>query len=236
MADQPRQPSKWRPWGFEDYESVPEMSEEGVSAALNAIGVKDDAQSNELRTQLQGVSIIYWRTRRDVETPSPKWYRQQIEPIQKATVSLLNFLKMPVEGTARSALRRLTMLRMNRQLRGSNHDGLESIEQLLENFKSVCDECLRLKGSAGAREQSHVREAVRELVAIWRRFTGKRLSLSLDTEIGETKHQQFFYPGPRFVQVIMQAIDFDLTTAEIGTALRKALGNKRVRKSERESR
>jgi hypothetical protein len=72
---------------------------------------------------------------------------------------------------------------------------------------------------------------VRELAGIWREVTGRPLGLSLDTEIGPSKRQQFFYPGSLFVQTIIQDIDPELKTADIATALRKVLGGRRVQKS-----
>ena len=78
-------------------------------------------------------------------------------------------------------------------------------------------------------------QAVHALAEIWRERTGKQLGLGLDTEIGPSKRQQLFYPGPRFVEVIVQAIDPSLTTAEIGTALRKSLGKRALQKSDRKS-
>jgi hypothetical protein len=220
--------STWRPWGFDDYVSVPKISDEALSSAMKSLNVTEDAQRADLTARFHEVSVSYWRGKRDFATPGPKWYRQQIQPIQKATNKLLSLLTEPAEGTGRSALVRLTKMRMHRNLRGPTDP--DSIEQLLETFKGVCDECLRLKGSAGAREQSHVEEAVRELAAIWRDVTGTPLGLSLDTGIGPSK-REFSYPGPFFIQTILQAIDPVLTTAEIGTALRKVLGRGRMQKS-----
>jgi hypothetical protein len=216
--------SEWRPWGFDDFESISEISEEVLSAAMQALKACSNAQRDVLRTSFRDVATSYWRTRREIERPGPKWYRQQIKPVQKATARLLSLLREPALGTGRAALVSLTKLRLHRSLRGSTEP--ESIEQLLEGLNNVCNECLRFKGSAGAKEQSHVEGSVRELTARWRKLTGKRMSLSLDTDIGPSKRQQFTSPGCLFVQIIMQAIDPRLTTSEIATALRKALGKK----------
>jgi hypothetical protein len=146
--------SKWRPWGYDDYDSVPGLSEEALSAAMDILNPKDDAQRIDLKARFHGVAITYWRTKREVETPGPRWYRQQIQPIQTAAARLLSVVRALGEGTGRSALVHLTKVRMHRALRGSTDP--ESIEQLLETFKSVCDECLRLKrGSWCARASAH---------------------------------------------------------------------------------
>jgi hypothetical protein len=220
--------TEWRPWGFDDYESVPNISDEALSAAMEILKVSGDSHRADLRERFHQVAITYWRAKRDVEIPGPAWHRQQIKPIQKATTKLLSLLRAP-KSSARAGLMHLTKLRMNRDLRSSADP--ESIEQLLARFKSVCDELLRPKGSAGARTQSHVEKAVRDLITVWRQVTRTPLSLSLDTEIGPSKRQQFAYPGPFFVQTILQAIDHELSTAEIATALRKVLGRGRVQKS-----
>lgn len=227
MARAPRKDSEWRPWGFYDHEPIPEIPESAFSAAMKLLKI-EDAQRADFATDLQGVAITYWQMRRDVESPAPKWYRQQIQPIREATTKLLRILQKPAEGTGRAALARLTKLRMERALRGSSYSDRESVEQLLENFIAVCDECLRQKGSAGARKQKHVQEAATELLAIWENTLSKRPGLSLTIHQGE-----FTYPAPRFVQIVLQAIDPEVSTSEIATALRNALGKKRVQKSAR---
>ena len=232
MARKARRNSNWVPWGFYDLESIPEIRDLAFSEAMNELKIEDDAQQADLKTRLREIAITYWQIRRGVEQPAPKWYRQQIQPIREATGKLLKILKAPAEGTGRAALVRLTKLRMERALRGSSYSDRESIEQLLENFKTVCDECLRQKGSAGARKKSHVEEAVRKLAEIWREFTGERLPISLDTEFVELRlREEFTNRGLRFVQFVLQGIDPQVSNSEIATAVRKALGKKRVQKS-----
>jgi hypothetical protein len=62
-------------------------------------------------------------------------------------------------------------------------------------------------------------------------------TLSLDPrtdehwEFGPSK-QTFTYPGPLFVQTVLQGIDPALDTSKIGTALRSALSKPLKRKSD----
>jgi hypothetical protein len=213
---------RWKPWGFDDYETVQEIPEQAFEAALKHLNVTDAARRTDLRGLFKDVATSYRRTRRDIEKPPPKWYREQIEPIKKATDHLLKVIGKPAEGTGQAALIHLTQFRMQRRLRGGNYLEPESIEQTLQRFSRVCAECLSLKGTAGARAQSHVQSAVHELAAIWKDVDGHPLGLSLDTATG--RHgKEFTYPGPRFVQIVLQGIDPRLSTSEIGTALRKAL-------------
>ena len=106
----------------------------------------------------------------------------------------------------------------------------DSIVELLKQFERVCDECLRRQSSAGAKRRSHVETATRELTTIWKQITGKRVSLSLDTAIGQST-KDFTYPGTRFVALVLQGIDPSLTNAAVATALRRVLGKKRSGKT-----
>jgi hypothetical protein len=227
MAREPRNDSDWRPWGFDDYESVRDIPEEAFAAVVRCLKVTDEARRIDLRERLKGLATGYWQRRRDIERPSPKWYRKQIQPIQKATDNLLKALRRRPKGTGQAALVQLTRLRMRRSLRGPTDP--ESIEEILAHFSRVCAESLRIKGSVGARRQSHLQNAVQELAAIWEEVVGGPLGLSLDTEIG--RGEEFAYPGPRFAQIVLQGIDPRLSISEIATALRNALGGRRVQKS-----
>jgi hypothetical protein len=232
MAHAPHKDSEWRPWGLYDHEPIPDIPESTFSAAMDELKVEDDAQRDDLKTRLREVAITYWHIRRSRERPAPKWYRQQVKPIRQATNNLLSLLQKPADGTGRSALVILTKLRMQRPLKGSTVSERESIEQLLESFISVCDECLRQKGSAGAKKKSHVEEAVRKVAEIWREFSGERLHISLDTEFVKSRsREEFTYRGLRFVQFVLQGIDREVSNSEIATAVRKLLGKKRVQKS-----
>jgi hypothetical protein len=222
-------PRNWKPWGFDDYESVREITEQAFEAALKHLEVTGKRRRTNLREQFKGVATSYWKARRDIERPPPKWYRDQIKPFMKATKQLLKVIGKPCEGTSQAALIRLTLFRMKRSLRGSPVEP-ESIEQILQDFSRVCAECLRRRGSAGARPQSHVQSAVQELAAIWKAVDGHPLALSLDTATGHLG-KEFTYRGPRFVQIVLQGIDPELSTSEIATALRKACGKRRAQKS-----
>ena len=227
MAREPRNDSDWRPWGYDDYESVRDIPEETFAAVLKCLKVIDEADRIDLSERLKGLATDYWQRRRDIERPSPKWYRKQVQPIQTATDNLLEALRSPPKGTCQAALVHLTRLRMRRGLRGPTDP--ESIEGILAHFSRVCAESLRIKGSVGARRQSHLQDAVRELAAIWEEVVGRPLGLSLDTEIG--RGEEFAYPGAHFAQIVLQGIDPRLSVSEITTALRNALGGRRVQKS-----
>jgi hypothetical protein len=92
-------PRKWKPWGFDDYESVREITEQAFEAALKHLSVTDEALRTDLRKQFKGVATSYWKARRDPERPPSKWYREQIEPFMKATDHLLKVIGKPREGT-----------------------------------------------------------------------------------------------------------------------------------------
>lgn len=200
--------------------------------ALDALNIVEEKDRANLKISLRSVAEGYWAILRQLSKPSPRWYREQVQPIQKATTQLLQLVRKRGEGTSRTTLSDLTRLRMNRPLRGSGSGSdPESIEQLLEGFKRVCDECLRRRGFAGAPEKKHVEASVAELATIWKDYRSAPMPLSLDTDVGPGARTEFIYPGPRFVQGVMQAIDPELSIGEIDTALRKVLGKLRVRKT-----
>src|SRR4051812_39526889 len=161
MARRQRKESDWMPWGLFDADEIPEIAEPAFLEALNALNIVIARDRADLKMSLRSIAVGYWETLRQLSKPSPKWYREQVQPVQKATVQLLQLLRKPAEGVSQASLIRLTRHRMKRPLRGpvSGSDP-ESIEQLLENFKRVCDECLRRRGFAGAREKKHVEVSV----------------------------------------------------------------------------
>ena len=135
MAHEPRNDSDWRPWGYDNYKSVRDIPEETFAAVVRCLKVIDEAHRIDLRERLKGLATDYWQRRRDIEQPSPKWYRKQIQPIQKATDNLLEGLRRPPKGTGQAALVQLTRLRMRRSLRGPTDP--KSIEGILAHFSRV---------------------------------------------------------------------------------------------------
>jgi hypothetical protein len=115
--------------------------------------------------------------------------------------------------------------------RSATTDGLESIEELVESFKGVCDECLQRRGFAGARAKKHIETCVAELGAIWEKSQSKPIPLSLGKASGVEGKKEFTHAGPKFVHDVMRAIDPEVTISEIETALRKVLRKPRVQKS-----
>ena len=219
--------SEWLPWGLYDDTQIPEFAEETIQEAANQLNATDDAKKAELRRQLRSVAVTYWRLRRDVVKPGPKWFRDQVKPIKKATERLYGLIHNHAGGIGLTPLATLTQRRMKRPLRNSRGPlGLqsESMEQLLVHFVKVCDECLKRRGSPGAKKQTHLRITTNDIVELWKHFTEKPIGLSLDKAPGRGDETEFTYPGPRFVHFILKAIDPQLNLAQTTTALREVLG------------
>jgi hypothetical protein len=163
--------SEWLPWGLYDDDQVPELSEETIQEAANELNVTDETKIAGLKGRLRMVAITYWRIQRDVVKPGPRWFREQVEPIKKATERLYKLIHDHPGGIGLRPLATLTQLRMRRPLRNPIAGGpidrsIESIEQLLKSFTSVCDECLKRKGSAGAKAQIHLQGTVAEVAKL----------------------------------------------------------------------
>lgn len=110
---------------------------------------------------------------------------------------------------------------MNRRLRGGTGDR-ESIEEILEQFRSVCIQSLREsgKGKQGAKRETHVETAVKELAQLWEQLFDTPVPMNF--ERGDHKSvKEFASPGPLFCQLVLQGIDPDVKTSQIQTALRK---------------
>jgi hypothetical protein len=228
--------SEWLPWGLYDDSQVPELTEETIQQVAELLNVADEAKKAELRDRLRKTAVSYWSFHRDVVRPGPKWFRDQVAPIKKATERLYRLIHDHPGGIGLTPLAVLTQLRMQRPLRNRIAGGPldlhpESIEQLLKSFTRVCDECLGKKGAAGAKKQRHLHIAAKEIVELWKDFTGKPLGLSLGTAPGRPGIVEFSYPGPRFVHFTLTAIDPSLDLAQTATALREALGTPRVENS-----
>jgi hypothetical protein len=224
----PSSESDWLPWGLYDDKNVPELSDETIQEAAKQLNLADEAKTAELRNRLRKVVITYWTFRRDVVKPRPKWFREQVEPIKQATERLYQLIHDHPGGIGLTPLAQLTRLRMQRPFRGKPIDpATESIEQILKSFAKVCDECLKKKGSPGAKKQKHLHHTTRKIVELWQDFTGNPVGLSLDTEVGPSG-TEFFYPGPRFVHFILKAIDPLVDLAQAATALREVLGTPRM--------
>jgi hypothetical protein len=226
--------SEWLPWGLYDDSQIPELCEETIQQAAKQLNVTDEAKKAELRDRLRKIAVTYWRFHRDVVRPGPKWFRDQVAVIKKATERLYRLIHNQPGGVGLTPLASLTQLRMQRPLgnriAGGPLEHSESIEQLLKSFTRVCDECLRKKGAAGAKKQKHLHIAAKDIVELWKDFTGKPLGLSLDKAPGGPG-MEFSYPGPQFVHFILTAIDSRLDLAQTATALRNVLGTPRVENS-----
>ena len=152
--------------------------------------------------------------------PPSSWYDGHVKPLLTATEGLLKIIRKPVKGSGRTFLKWRIQGRMHRPLMGLPTDP-ESLEQILEQFRLACLDCApKTKGKPGAKKQSHIEEAVRDLSKLWEELSGKPVPMSLDSE-GHGSKQEFISPGPRFCQVVLQSIDPDVSTSQIETALRK---------------
>jgi hypothetical protein len=222
---------EWRPWGLYDDRDIPELSKDAIREAATQLNLSEEAKILELHDRLRSVAIMYWRYKRDITKPGPKWFRQQVEPIKEATEKLYKLIHDHPGGIGLTSLTQLTQLRMNRPLRGRipstsvDHQS-ESFERLLERFAKVCNEYLKKKGTPGAKKQKHIHYATEALVELWQEFTGRQVPLSLDTEVGRV--MEFTYPAPRFVHFVLQTLDPDIDLANTATALREVLGTRRM--------
>ena len=226
---------KWLPWGLYDDKEVQELSQETVREAATRLGLAEEAGISKLRDELRKIAIAYSREKRDVIKPGPKWFRQQVTPVKEATEKLYQLIHGHPGGIGLNSLARLTEIRMGRPIRGRVawaplDQQRESIEELLERFAKVCAECLRRRGSPGAKEQKHLHHATKMVVELWENLTGKKLGLNLETDIGRSG-TEFISRGPQFVHFVLTAVDHDIELAQTATALRKVLGTPRVRNS-----
>jgi hypothetical protein len=209
----------WLPQ-LSDSESVAKIEEAAFAEAMGLLKTPKE-KWEVLEAQFKDVAITHAQLKRKVQlTPPAKWHREAIKPIRQATLKLLYSLRKFPE--------RLVPLRLAHHSVSGATD-LKAIETMLEELERLCAECLRRRGAAGAKEKVHVEEAVRMLTEIWDQQYGKPMALSLDRAEGELP-QEFTYPGPRFIQVILQSIDPACKSSEIKSALRKVLGQKRKRK------
>jgi hypothetical protein len=117
-----------------------------------------------------------------MERPPLQWYRSKIEPMRKATKNLLQIIRTSSKDVKFWSFGTLVTHRMGRSLRGE-HPDTDSIEQILEQFERVCAESLRRKGAPGAKQESHVQNAVRALSEIWSECTGSPVPINLDTDM-----------------------------------------------------
>ena len=228
-------PADWRPWGLYDDKFIPPPLEAARSKALEQLKTDHVADQAALRGRLTGIAVRYWEIRRSVERPPLKWYRDNIEAVRKTFVEALKVLKKKHRGL--SGLNRLMQIEMSRPLmKGTGRSGTsKSAEELLNRVVWVCDKMLRQRDKSGRPKNWPVREAARLAAKLWRQVHGKKIGLSLD--VGSDKNwklepstQVFLYPGPLFVQTVLQGIDPALDVTEIRTALRHVLKPKRKRK------
>jgi hypothetical protein len=227
-------PAHWRPWGLYDDKFIPPPSDSAFSKALEQLKIDDTAHQAALRQRLVGIAKRYWELQRSAQRPSLEWYRNNIRPVRQAVYAALVTLK---KRRGLSGLNRMMQIELNRPLLKGTGDPrtYESVEELLEQIARVCDKMLRQRGKSGRPKNWPVIEAARLAAKLWHQVNGKQIGLSLD--IGSDKNwklepltQVFLYPGPLFVQTVLQGIDAALDAAKIRTALRHVLKPKSKRK------
>jgi hypothetical protein len=214
--------SSWRPWGgFDDLESLQQISERAAAAVVQRFKITDKRKITRLKALVPSVARSYLSARRELAAPPPSWYREHVTPLLNATDALLKAIRKPVKGSGRVFLKWRTEREMNRALTGGPSDP-ETIEQILERFRSVCIRSLREsgKGKRGAKRETHVEAAVKDLAQLWEQLSSKRVLMTLD-RADHKSAKEFVSPGPLFCQTILQAIDPDISTSQIQTALRK---------------
>jgi hypothetical protein len=60
---------------------------------------------------------------------------------------------------------------------------------------------------------------VARLSAVWSNLKGEKMARSYRTALGQNGAEEFVAHGPRFVQLLVQAIDPDITVSQVRTAL-----------------
>jgi hypothetical protein len=229
MARVKKDYSSWQPWGaFEDPNSVRQISKRVVAAVIQRFTITGELEISRLEDLVSSVAWSYLSTQRELAAPPPSWYREHITPLLNATDALLKVIRKPVKGSGRAFLKWRTERSMNRRLTGGTGDR-ESIEEILEQFRSVCTQSLKdsRKGKRGAKREEHVEAAVRDVAQLWEQLFGTPVLMNLET--GDHKSvKEFTSPGPLFCQLVLQGIDPDVSTSQIETALRK-IGAKSIK-------
>ena len=108
--------SEWLPWGLYDDIDVPELSEETIQKAADQLNVTDEAKKEEVRDRLREVAVTYWIFHRAAAKPGPKWFREQVAPIKRATERLYRLIHNHPGGIGLAPLAMLTLERMQRPL------------------------------------------------------------------------------------------------------------------------
>lgn len=219
----------WRPWGLYDHKHIPQPSEAAFCEALHQLGIEKDDKRRRARLlkSLRAVAVLYWKTRRGFERPPLRWYRRNIQPVRRAARKFVAHFE-PKNRRELSGLDRRMQIEMKRRLLKSNTPGgdLESIEQLVRQFIRICDRVLQeMRDGSGRPSHTPVVAAAHQTVKLWEKVSRKRMGLSLDTTFNELwqfgpEKQTLLYPGPLFVQTVLQGIDSSLNIGTIGTALR----------------
>ena len=220
--------------------ALPTLQEDVVRTAASHLKVLDDEKKKEiLRQQLKQIVRDYWELRHDiVGRPPQRWYRTRIKDVGNAANKLLTLIREDF-GTALMRLARELPRTLNLQLRQRSSPSTQnqSIENILEGLKAICDQLTVVKrpgaitGKSGAKNLVHIKLAVTALIRTWESFMNVKFPITLtaadNTATVDRKKSAkdggksaFTSPGPYFVQVIMQLIDPDVTVSQIATALR----------------
>jgi len=216
-----------------DHKYIPSPLDAAFSKALDQIEIHDPANSAALRERLLGIAIEYWQVRRSVEQPPPEWYRKNVEPVRTAIFEVSKSLK---ERRGLYWLDHRVQREMNRPL--LKRPGLPgvSVQELLDQLAGVCDKELRQRGKSGRPKNRPVIATARKAAELWHEVNGKSIPVSL--EIKSDEHWKFgpsklafIFPGPLFVQTVLQGVNPRLDVTEIRTALRHVLSPKSKRKS-----
>jgi hypothetical protein len=216
------------------YEYIPPPSEAAFSEALDQLTTYKSDDRIQFSELLSAIALKYWQARDEVERPRPpvKLYRDYTERLRKAFLVVSQVIKKLPEP---SDLDNIIQIEMNRPLKkgagGWEATKSVSIEELLDQAAQVFERKIQQRGKSGRSKAWHIIIAARDTIELWQGASGKRMGLSLDTEI--EKHwthsrskEVFTYPGPRFVQTVLQGIDSTLDVGKIQTALRNLLGGK----------
>lgn len=194
-----------------------EGAERAIPLALELLGRDLSAlRPEDFGRRIEAIATQYWHKRQWNDRVKPAGIKKSIGPILKATERLRYLL--------RSSPDYRDLIKVHRShpwpsARDQASD-LSRLEAALDVLATACQDSLEAKGRRGSPEKSHIKMAVDALVQLWVDATGEAFMRSYETGEGENGVQEFVSHSPRFVQFVLQAIDEEVTLAEVRTALK----------------
>lgn len=92
-------------------------------------------------------------------------------------------------------------------------------EAFLEPWIRACSQIAHSSGKPGSRPTDHIDRALNRISALWLDLTGEKFPKNIVTTSAGA--QEFISPGPQFALKLIQAMDPQITFADVSTALKK---------------